>query len=210
MDCSKYLDMVSEEIDGELEESKSLFLMRHLVICSSCRNEYEQAFSLQSMFLQDPKFSVSLRIPTEFSKKVIKRIEDESALMKSTVREEAAISLPVAETLFSRMTKRSFSFGSTVSWAAIASLFLIISLTFTYTDTHLIPPVTSALLDAKKLKSEVVKAENVSGSRFDREDEIDYYLNRHSETVYGRQNEDPVGHLKGRIVSAAYYGSTVQ
>ena len=32
MSCDKYLEMISDEVDAELKESDSLFLMRHLVL----------------------------------------------------------------------------------------------------------------------------------------------------------------------------------
>lgn len=53
MSCKKYLEMISEEVDGELGESGSLLLMRHLVACDGCREEYSSGFRLRNMIAEE-------------------------------------------------------------------------------------------------------------------------------------------------------------
>jgi len=89
MECTEYIEIVSEEIDGELPEKKALSLMRHMLGCEGCRREYEAIGRLQSFMAEDKNLSRQISIPDDFSAKVTSIIEKEqmAGLERSAGRE---------------------------------------------------------------------------------------------------------------------------
>ena len=73
MSCEKYLEMISDEVDAELQESESLSLMRHLVLCSDCRNEYSDNLKLKVIIKEELIYSPVL-VPNGFSAKIVASI----------------------------------------------------------------------------------------------------------------------------------------
>ena len=78
MICEKYLEMTVEEIDGELEEPRSLLLMRHLVSCESCRTHYEKHLRLFCVMKEEISRDF-VHVPENFSSSVMAEIDRDIA-----------------------------------------------------------------------------------------------------------------------------------
>jgi len=182
MDCSKYYEMVSEEVDGELPESESLGLMRHLVKCPDCLNGYKTTINLREVIKKE-SFNSHLLVPDEFSKNVIEMI---SGSEKGTHIEYDENKQGLADFIsnikeFIKLPRPSYAFSLALS------LVLVVSLTFIIKESGkngFSPEKTTVaeLTNAKTIKAEVLKPELVTD--FDNEeDELNYYVKRHSNVV---------------------------
>ncbi len=199
MACGEYLEMISAGLDSELEETRELFLMRHLVICGDCRGEYEENLRLKEM-LSGGHYTLQAEVPAGFSARLTDLIEmhhlPDERLDPLEGEEELFFDEPLAP-------KRSGASGSGAffKWAIAASLVLTVSAVALYDGEETAPLQKQALLDAKELKPRVLKSEH-SERPDNRDRELNYYIDRHSETVYSSPAK--TANRGGRIVYATF------
>lgn len=183
MGCNDYWEMISEELDGELEEDKSLFLMRHLVICDGCFQEYQDAYQVRCMLKQSsheyPGF-----VPKGFSARVMEMIEnEESARVPSQAVSEPVYFDPPKKPLSMFSIAYMFRFLSkpAIQLSFALSIVLIISLSIFYNRSDTDISSNPSLLDAKRLKPESME-QQIAGKNEDEED-LNYYVKRHAAAV---------------------------
>jgi hypothetical protein len=180
MSCEKYLEMISDEVDAELKEGDSLFLMRHLVSCRDCRNEYKESLKLKDLLKEELSFSPVI-VPSDFSSKVFGIIESTPAteLARQVLYEKRRESLSaILEGLRRFFPLNAPSFALPLA----ASLLMVISIGFYYKTS---PEDTSpgyVLTDAKKIDAKIIKAKAAPSSVIEN-DEFAYYANSHSNAV---------------------------
>ncbi|MDT8317264.1 MAG: hypothetical protein RQ824_04645 [bacterium] len=201
MSCEKYLEMISDEVDAELKEGDSLFLMRHLVLCRDCRNEYRESLKLKELLKEELSFSPVI-VPSDFSSKIVSIIESDTAteLTAQGLYEKGRGGLSaVLEGLrrFSPLNAPSFSLP------LAASLLMIISVGFYYKTTSEDVNAGYVLTDAKDIDAKIIKA-NLSSSSAVENDEFAYYAKSHSNAVHQSSLDLSIGSKRGGIIYAGY------
>ena len=179
MSCEKYLEMISDEVDAELQESESLSLMRHLVLCSDCRNEYSDNLKLKVIIKEELIYSPVL-VPNGFSAKIVDSIEN-SPLHHS----QPPLPVKIPSSLSGLLAGIKGIFPANVPSFALplaASLLMVVSLGFYYKSS---PDATKSgyvMTDAKDIDAKLIRAsaEPFSGKQGD---EFAYYSNRHLNAV---------------------------
>jgi len=202
MECSEYLEIMSDEVDGELVESSSLTLMRHLVQCDGCRSEYSQLLSLSEIVnASSPQFP--LEIPSHFTANVMALIEKESISIQE-VSPNVEVKRDVFGELFHRIKEISFPSPS-LSWSFSASLILVVALTFFYrgNDSGLSPQ--QMMTDAKVIKARVLKRTNVTASA-NAGNDLNYYVKKHVSALRSKPANTSMRYA-GAVVSYASYES---
>jgi len=204
MSCNEYVQLISEEIDGEIEESKALFLMRHLVICDYCRNEYNSTLGLQCLIKEDIVNS-RIDIPADFPEKVMSIIESgaesDIGLQGITAGHQSNSRPGIFEKL-----KDVFTLPApALSWSLAASFALALSLSFAllYNPSTQNNFPTVQLTNAKVIEAKVLEAANSAGVEED-EDEFNYYVKQHAQAVYSRPSNTPAGFRKANLIHAGY------
>ncbi|MBE9503199.1 MAG: zf-HC2 domain-containing protein [Proteobacteria bacterium] len=183
MSCKDYWEMISEEIDGELEESKSLFLMRHLVICSDCFQQYRDSHQLRGFLIEENR-EASVFVPDGFSAKVMGIIESgeparSPVLIQPEIESSNSISPP-----FSLWNIFPFLSKPSMQLSFVLSILLIASLTLFYGRSGTDIPSKPFLLDAKGLKAESMEQQRAG--RDENEEDLGYYVSRHEAAASSR------------------------
>lgn len=176
MSCEKYIEMISQEIDGELAQNHSLQLMSHLAQCADCKKSYGQTLRLQEMVFEDKLNSATIEIPSNFSKNVIRRIEKEAPPAPQNEQTE----LKPLSSFFDRFLPKAqpFFLKPAFSWSFAAMTALIIS--FAFLNNASDNTQRQALLDAKGIEPKVIASKDIVENEADK-DSINYYVERHSE-----------------------------
>lgn len=185
MTCDKYLDMALEEIDGELEESRSLLLMRHLVSCESCRIYYEKHSRLFDMMKEDVAGDL-IAVPESFSSSVMAGIELGDLQISAVSNSSASL----ASKIISRIKSIRLVPASLYPVAALSAVLIVVvaGLRYDNTDVKSNPPITlsnAMAIKAVSIDKKVLKPESDK-------DELAYYLSRHEAKTYSS---------KGRSIS---------
>jgi len=177
MACKKYLEMAVEEIDGELEDSRSLLLMRHLVSCESCRMRYESHLRLCDIMRKEAAGDY-IAVPESFSSSVMAGIERD---IPQTVKIPDYGTSP-AYAIISSLRSISFSPASLYPIAALSALLIVVIAGLRYektgsSDTAGLPLANARVIKAESMDKKVLKAE------VDKAD-LSYYLSRHEAKAY--------------------------
>ncbi len=204
MSCEKYLEMIFDEVDAELKEGDSLFLMRHLVSCRDCRNEYKETLKLKDLLKEELSFSPVI-VPTDFSSKIVGIIESAPAtgLARQVLYEEKRGSLSaILEGLrrFSPLNVPSFAMP------LAASLLMIVSLSFYYNTSPEDAGPGYLLTDAKNIDAKIIKAKAAPSSAIEN-DGFAYYANSHSNAVQRTSLDNSIGGKRGGVIYAGYASS---
>lgn len=204
MSCEKYLEMISDEVDAELKEGDSLFLMRHLVLCQDCRNEYRESLKLKELLKEELSFSPVI-VPSGFSSKIVGIIEGapgaELAAQGFYEKRRGGLSV-ILEGL------RRFSPHNAPSFALplAASLLMIISIGFYYKTAPEKFGQGYILTDAKNIDAKIVKVKAAPSSAIEN-DEFAYYANSHSNAVQRTSLDSSIGSKRGGVIYAGYASS---
>ena len=201
MSCEKYLEMISDEVDAELKEGDSLFLMRHLVLCRDCRNEYNDNLKLKNI-LKEELIHAPVFVPTGFSAKIVGIIE------KTSPAELVQSSLPAKKrpNLTGLIEGIKGLFPASAPPFALplaASLLMVISLSLYYKTTPEGVDSGYVLTDAKNIDAKLIKAEAASLGQVGN-DEFAYYADRHSSAVYQASLDSSVVSKRGGVIYAGY------
>ena len=201
MSCEKYLEMISDEVDTELKESESLFLMRHLVLCRDCRNEYSDNLKLKDI-LKEELIHAPVFVPTGFSAKVVDIIEKNSPadLVESSLlaRERPNLS-GLIEGIKGLFPANAPSFALPLA----ASLLMAISLSLYYKTSPEGTDSGYVLTDAKNIDAKVIETKAASLSQVE-DDEFAYYADRHSNAVHQASLDNSVVSKRGGVIYAGY------
>lgn len=195
MACKKYLEMAVEEIDGELEESRSLLLMRHLVSCESCRMYYERHLRFFDMRREEIARG-SLVVPESFSSSVMAGIErDVSQVVQSPDYGASLIS-----GIISRIKSVIFAPASLYPIAALSVVLIIVIAGLRYeksasNDNPGLPLANARVIKAENINKRVLKVEADK-------DDLSYYLSRHEAKAYRPSGRSIAG--KAKLVYASY------
>lgn len=183
MGCDNYWEMISEEIDGELEESKSLFLMRHLVICSDCFQQYGDSYQLKELLKEEGRETSSF-VPDNFSASVMAMIESKEPTRSPVLIQPEIEPSSATPTPFSLLNIFPFLSKPSMQLSFVLSIVLVVSLTLFYgrSGTDISP--NSLLLDAKGLKAESM--EKQLAGRDENEGDLGYYVTRHAAALSSR------------------------
>ena len=207
MDCSESLELITDDVDGELIESRSLDLMRHLVKCDGCRSEYSELLSLSEM-LSDSAPDFPMEVPENFSTKVMALIADEIDVSEQRSN-DVVPNRGVFEDFLDKA--RAITFPSpSLSWSFAASLMLVASLTFFYNGNNSGMSPQQMMTDAKVIKAQVLK--RVSTSATGRADsaagradsDFNYYVKRHVSAMRGKPTHSSRTY-GGAVVSQASF-----
>jgi hypothetical protein len=204
MSCEKYLEMISEEVDAELKESDSLFLMRHLVLCRDCRNEYRDSLKLKDLLSEELSFS-PVFVPTGFSTKIIDIIE------KAPVEAAEAPALPEKKRggLTDLIGNLRPLFPVQVPSFALplaASLLIAVSVAFYYTTSPQDINSGYALTDAKNIDAKIIKTASLPLNGGE-EDEFGYYAKKHVSAAHRTSSNISIGSRRSGIIYAGYPAS---
>jgi len=173
MACKKYLEMAVEEIDGELEDSRSLLLMRHLVSCESCRMHYEGHLRLCDIMRKEAAGDY-IAVPESFSSSVMAGIERDI----SQTAQIPDYGTSAVYGIMSRLRSISFSPASLYPIAALSALLIVVIAGLRYSsDTPGMPLANARVIKAESMDKKVLKAE------VDKND-LSYYLSRHEAKAY--------------------------
>lgn len=183
MSCNNYWEMISEEIDGELEESRSLFLMRHLVICSDCFQQYRDSHKLGALLKEESR-EASVFMLDGFSAKVMGMIESEEPAVSPVPVPPEIESSSSSPPAFSLMNLFSFLSKPSMQLSFALSIILVVSLTLFYGRSGTDSSSKPFLLDAKGLKTESM--EKQLASRDEDEGALGYYVSRHAAAASSR------------------------
>ena len=201
MDCKNYWEMISEEIDGELEESKSLFLMRHLVACEDCIREYKTGFRIRDM-LEEENLALPVLVPDGFSKEIVDILESEAPLKVSELTmSEKAVSRPRSK-FFSIFNVFPLLPKPAIQLSFALSLILIVSLTFFYNKSVTDISTQPSLLNAKGLEPKNMEQPFVG--KGEEEDELNYYVTRHAAAVNSRRVHAAIVHRNENLSYVTY------
>ena len=203
MGCKDYAQMISEEIDSELEESRALFLMRHLVSCNDCLGEYKGVLSLKGLVHEDAA-KLQMTVPFDFSAKVMAAIESELAAEAPGVAPVAQVLPNPLAVLIGRLKDFALFPKPSLSWSMVATALVVFSMTIFYnksTSDHTSAP---QFADAKVIQAKVLKAATADAGN--EGDDLAYYVNRHSNAVYSRSSNVSMGRRSGNLVYASYAG----
>lgn len=208
MDCSKYYEMVSAEVDGELPENESLGLMRHLVECPGCLNGYKDTINLRETIKKEA-FSSRIAVPSEFSKNLIEMISGLETETDNQYKEKKSGFADYISNLkeFIKLPRPSYAFSLALSLA------LIVSLTFIYkgpgnNGSSQGKTAVAELTNAKTIKAEVLKPKLVAAS--DEEDELNYYVKRHSNVVIRKTAGSHIAFRRSGFSYANFGSSSAQ
>ena len=201
MGCEKYLELISDEVDAELKEGDSLFLMRHLVLCRDCRNEYRESLRLRELLKEELSFSPVV-VPAGFSSKIVSLIEDGAAeeLAGQGLHDKRREKLSaVIEGLRRLFPVHAPSFALPLA----ASLLMIISIGLYYNTSPEDSGRGYVLTDAKNIEANIIEARAVS-SKTGENDEFAYYAKSHSSAVQRTSFDSSIGSRRGGIIYAGY------
>lgn len=201
MSCDKYLETISDEVDGELKEGDSLFLMRHLVLCRDCRNEYRESLKLKDLLKEELSFSPVI-VPSDFSSKIVGIIEGAPVAEPATqaLHEKRVGPLSaIIEVLRHLFPLNAPSFALPLA----ASLLMIISIGFYYKTSPEDVSSGYVLTDAKNIDAKIIKAKVAPSSAIEN-DKFDYYANSHSSAVQRTSIDSSIGSKRGGIIYAGY------
>lgn len=204
MSCEKYQEMISDEVDAELKEGDSLFLMRHLVLCRDCRNEYRESLKLKDLLKEELSFSPVI-VPSDFSSKIIGIIESATAaeLAAQGLYEKRRGGLSsIVEGLRRLIPINVPSFALPLA----ASLLMIISIGFYYNTSSEDFGPGYVLTDAKNIDAKIITAKAALSSAIE-SDEFAYYANTHSNAVQRSSLDSSIGSKRGGIIYAGYASS---
>lgn len=182
MDCSVYEDLLLDEIDGELTEGKALSIMRHLVRCDRCRNEYSEYLALSEICRSSaPQYPGE--VPANFTADVMALVKEELNAGRKVLPQVAAQGT-VFDALLDKVRTISVPAPS-LSWSLAASLVLIASVTFFYKGTDMSLSPRQMMTDAKIIKARVLKKASLSASG-NAANDFNYYVNRHVKALHGK------------------------
>lgn len=199
MDCSEYLDMISDEIDGELGEARALNLMRHLVQCDGCRSEYSELLSLSDIIKSSaPDFPSP--VPSQFSANVMALIETEVSPAREVFSHTPAKG-NILGGFWDKVGTLSFPTPS-LSWSFAASLMLIVSLTFFYDGTGKDLSSPQMMTDAKVIKAQVLKQVSMTAGRG--ESDLNYYVKKHANALRNKPVNHSIRYGSALVSSASY------
>ena len=74
-DCTYYLELMSQVIDGESSEEEDKELLRHVLQCTQCRSELAQLWEMHQTFSEFEE----QKVPENFAQSVIDRIRADEA-----------------------------------------------------------------------------------------------------------------------------------
>lgn len=206
MSCNEYIEMISSEIDGELEENRALFLMRHLAVCDGCRGEYRGNLRLRDMILED-RAACQMDVSAGFSGSVINIIEREMASEVAVPAQRVKQAAIPAGGFFSKLKDFHFFPKPALTWSFAVSLVLLVSITAIYDSSTQAPTSKIRLMDAKMLKPQILKIDHaVSGEENEMGEmgDVGYYITRHTEAVSGMPINRPVANIGAGLVHVAY------
>ena len=206
MSCEKYHEMISDEVDAELKEGDSLFLMRHLVLCRDCRNEYRESLKLKDLLKEELSFSPVI-VPPDFSSKIIGIIENapaaELAAQGFYGKRSGGLSA-IVEGLRRFLPINAPSFALPLA----ASVFMVISIGFYYETPlrnmgreYALTELKS--IDAKSIDAKIIRA-GAASSGAAGNDEFAYYAKSHSSAVQRTSLDRSIGSKRGGIIYAGY------
>ena len=204
MNCSRYGENISEEVDGELIDTDSLTLMRHLVECRNCRDEYQALLRLRDIIKVESPAS-SMEVSPQFSMKVMAAInESESSTNKAfepapvkNIAKIMDIVLPL---------KRFFTLQPAFMPISVAlSFILVVSVTLFYRNSHNDEMSNASLADAKVIRASLVKTDMKPTGERD-EDGLNYYVKRHEKATSGNKVYSALAQ-RGTGFSYVSYGS---
>ena len=204
MGCGKYLEMISNEVDAELKEGDSLFLMRHLVLCHDCRNEYRESLKLKDLLKEELSFSPVI-VPSGFSSEIVDIIESAPAtgLATPVLYEKRHGSLyGLLKGLRGLFPINAPAFALPLA----ASLLMIVSLSYYYKASPENASPGYVLTDAKNIDAKIIKAKAASSSLIEN-DEFAYYANSHSSAVQRTSLDNSIGSKRGGVIYAGYASS---
>lgn len=195
MACKKYFGMAVEEIDGELEESRSLLLMRHLVSCESCRMYYERHLRFFDMRREEIARG-SLVVPESFSSSVMAGIERDV----SQVVQAPGYGASLISGIISRIKSVIFAPASFYPIAALSVVLIIVIAGLRYeksasNDNPGLPLANARVIKAENIDKRVLKVEADK-------DDLSYYLSRHEAKAYRPSGRSIAG--KAKLVYASY------
>lgn len=195
MACEKYLEMALEEIDGELKESRSLLLMRHLVSCESCRMYYERHSRLFDMMKEDIARDF-IAVPESFSSSVMGSIEEDASQTVKIADYGASLLLSIK----SRVKSLIFSPPSLYPIAALSVLLIVVFAGMRYEKAGSNDTPILTLSNAKGIKAESLKG-RILKTELDR-DGLGYYISRHDAKAH-RPSGKSISR-KANLVYASY------
>ncbi len=201
MSCGKYLEMISSEVDAELKESESLFLMRHLVLCRDCRNEYSDNLKLKDILKEEISLA-PVFVPTGFSAKIVDIIENTSPadLVQPSLPARKRPNLTgLIEGIKGLFPANAPSFALPLA----ASLLMAISLSLYYKTSPEGTDSGYVLTDAKNIDAKLIKAKVAFLGQVGN-DEFAYYADRHSNAVHQASVDSSVVSKRGGIIYAGY------
>lgn len=201
MDCIKYLEMISEEIDGELEEQRSLTLMRHLVSCGDCLQEYKTTFRIGDM-LKEESLNVPLLVPEGFSKNIVNLLESEISNQVDEIAMPERKTPPVTEKGFSIFNIFPVMSKPVMQISFAISLIFIVSISMLYNKSTTDVSTGSSLLNAKKLEPTSIEKRVVSKEEY--KGELNYYVKRHTAALNSRRADTSMIHRNNNITYATY------
>ncbi|KPU42257.1 anti-sigma-W factor RsiW [Oxobacter pfennigii] len=81
MECSKAMDLMSEYVDGILEDNDAQEFQEHLKTCENCRDEYNMLKSI----VDDCHQLIDIDLPDDFHQKLHDRLEAEAGRSKKRI-----------------------------------------------------------------------------------------------------------------------------
>ena len=202
MDCIEYLEMISEEIDGELKEDRSLTLMRHLVVCEDCLQEYKALFRIGDM-LKEESLHIPLLVPEGFSKKIVNILDSEVSPNVAEIEITERRTPPPIEKGFSIFNLFPAMSKPVMQLSFAMSLILVISLSLLYNNkTTTDVPTGPSLLNAKKIEPKSIEKTVVA--KEEDKGELNYYVKRHTAALNSRRANNSMIHRNNNITYATY------
>ncbi len=194
MVCEKCLEMSVEETSGELDDSRSLSLMRHLVSCESCRINYERHLRLSEL-MKEGIAGERVFVPEDFSASVMLEI-DKEILQTDQV---FAYRPPAFSSIMSKIKSLGFASPSLYPIAAVSVLLMVVVSGLYYEKTG--PgDIPLPLANARAIKAQIVD-KKVLNAGLDK-NALSYYLSRH-EAKASRPSGKPVSR-KANLVYTSY------
>lgn len=172
MNCHKYRELTTQEIDGELEEKKSLYLMKHLVFCNECRSYYESQSRIGSLVREEVMVH-SKTVPESFSAAVMAKIMDEKISPVSVNGK--------TPDYFSLAIEKLRWFFSPKPALSLALTIFVISL-LTISPDNKKPSSSTSFADAREIRANELKVRTAEKPAH--VNSFEYYANRHEARMY--------------------------
>ncbi len=200
MKCVECQEMISSEVDGELEEMQSLPVMRHLVVCNDCRDEYNALSALKALIRED-YLGMQVDVPVGFAGRVMDAVAAESETTYAAERDEGRPSLlDLLGSIFPAPKQ-------VLSWSLAASVLIVLTYALYDYGPPAGPVAKSGLTNARAIDAKVLKAEK-ENARVDGEDEFYYYVKQHARALQHKADRSSIGSRKSNVVYASFNSNT--